>query len=131
MQISLPDDLYAEYDAAAKRARLSTPSLIARTLARMAATPITQRQLVLTGLVLEQVERTLGGGSLLSPEDLLTRTRALASISIGDIRLNFSPGQLAEIAHRAEKQGKSPQVIVEEIVKQMEENFFWGPVPTR
>lgn len=88
---------------------------------------MTQRVVVLTGEPLQQIEQTLRGGALKSPEDLVKRVQSWAGITIGGIRLDFSPAQLEEIGVRAAKQGKTPKEIVEDIVHQMESAFFWEP----
>lgn len=129
--ISLDDQLVQAYSAHATAARIPVAKLLERQLARFADTPITQRLLVVTGADLQALEQTLGGGALATGADLLARVHRWAGITIGDIRLQFSPAQLAEIAHRAEKQGRSPETIVREIVSQMEHEFFWSPVVSK
>ncbi len=131
MQLSIPDELYSDYQSRAKGERKSTIELILAQLRRHLDTPITQRHITLTGAVLEAVETLVGGGSLTSPEDLVEKIQRLARISLGDIRLKFSPVQLEEIATRAQKQGKTPEQVCQDIVDQMAGQFFNGPTPLR
>lgn len=131
MLIQLDDAVALKYQTAASHAHLPLATFLTRQLARFADTPVTQRSLVLTGDLLEQVDRTLGLGSTADPEALLAAIRSWAGITIGDIRIDFTQGQLDEIARRAEKQGKSPTAIVEDIVQQMAWNFFDEAVVAR
>lgn len=129
--VQLDDRLIARYHAHAEAAHIPLEKLLARQLARFADTPITQRVLALTGEPLEQIDQLLGLGATATPEALLAAIRAFAGITIGDIRLAFSPAQLDEISHRAAKQGRTPQAVVEDIVAQLESNFFYAPVVQR
>lgn len=131
MLVVIDDALYQQYLAAAKdNGHLATAQINAR-LRRFLELGPTERALVLTGDQLQQIELTLGGGSLKDAGDLLKRIEDWAGITIGHIRLTFSPAQLQEIGLRAQKQGKSPKELVEDIVRQMESSFFWEPTPTR
>lgn len=129
--ISLSDDLVSQYLVHARASRLPIATLLERQLARFVDAPITQRLVVVTGEPLQALESTLGGGVIKDAADLLTKVHRWAGISIGDIRLQFSPAQLAEIQHRATKQGKTPESICADIVAQLESQFFYGPVVTR
>jgi hypothetical protein len=129
--IQLDDHLIARYQRHAQSARVPFEKLIERQLARFADTPVTQRVLALTGDSLQQIESLLGVGSTGSPESLLAAIRAFAGITIGDIRLAFSPSQLDEIAIRAEKQGRTPEEVVRELVDQISRDLFYAPVPYR
>lgn len=129
--ISLDDAIVAKYLAHAQATRLPIAKLLERQLDRFSDTPITQRLVVLTGDHLQQIETALGGGSLTDSADLLRRVHRWAGITIGDIRLDFSPAQLMEIQVRAAKQGKTPEAIAQDIVAQLQEQFFFGPVVVR
>lgn len=131
MLIQLDDVIALKYQQAADRAKVPLGKLLERQLARFASVPVGQRVLVLTGDPLEQMDRLLGLGSTKDPAALLGAVQAWAGITIGDIRLEFSPSQLAEIQHRADKQGKSPEAIVQDIVSQLEQAFFHEPVVAR
>lgn len=49
----------------------------------------------------------------------------LASIAIGDIRLPFTPGQLAELQHRAAKRGRTVEQEMRAVVSRIEEELFY------
>lgn len=131
MLVQLDDAVCARYQAHAEAARIPLQKLLERQLARFASTPITQQVLALSGEQLQAIDQLLGIGSTTSPDALLTAIRAYAGITIGDVRLDFSPAQLDEIALRAHKQGKAPEDIVRDIVNQMAHNFFMEATPYR
>lgn len=133
MLVQIPDALYLKLKKAADAAdRATTPEqLIARQLQRFGDFPVTVRTVLVAGDDLEALETTLGGGQVKDGADLLKKVHQWAGITIGNIRVDFSPAQLDEIAHRAEKQGKDPQTIVDDIVRQIAEQFFWTPVVAR
>ena len=82
------------------------------------------RYLVVDGADLDVLEQIFSGGSVLNSADLRRKVERLAGISFGHVRLEFSPGQLEEIAHRAERQGLSPEELIRRCAKKMEELFF-------
>jgi hypothetical protein len=119
------------YQTAAAHAHVPLEKYLERQLAKVADIPTASRVLLLAGDSLEQIDTLLGLGSTASPTALLAAIRAWAGITIGDIRVDFPPAQLAEIALRAEKQGKPPEVIVRDIVDQLSRDFFYAPVVSR
>lgn len=131
MLIQLDDKLALQYQSAADRARVPLQKFLERQLAKFGEVPAGQRALVLTGEALEEVDRLLGIGSTRDGASLVSAISAYAGIRIGDIRLQFSPGQLAEIQHRAEKQGKTPQAVAEDIITQLNAQFFTDAVVLR
>jgi hypothetical protein len=44
---------------------------------------------------------------------------------IGDIRIPFTPGQLAELAHRAGKRGRTVEAEMRAVVARVEEEVFY------
>lgn len=133
MIVKIADEIYQQYQsaAAASGTPLTAEQLVERQLLRFAPYPLTSRVLVLHGDILEQVDRLFGPGSTKDPQTFLTRAHEYAAIVIGNIRLDFSPAQKAEIAHRASRQGKTPREVTEGIVTQLTEQFFWEGTPTR
>jgi hypothetical protein len=85
--------------------------------------------LLLSGPVLHQLTQKLGPGATSSPSALLRAIDRLARIEIGTVKVDFTPGQLEEIAHRARKRGLTPQQEVERTVGSMKESFFYGGSP--
>lgn len=102
------------------------PEVVASFLLRDALReyPIQGRHLVLDHPELDRLAKTLGGGDVLNGEDLCLKVERLAGISFHNIRLEFTPGQLEEIAWRANRLGLTPEELAARIVKKMEELFF-------
>lgn len=128
--ISLDDKLVARYQALATAAGSTAPidQILARQLDRFATLPPAQRVVVVTKDQLAQVEHLLGGGQITTAAQLLERIEGYAAITIGQVALDFSPAQKAEIAHRAQKRGVSPKEIVQELVEQITGQLFWDTV---
>lgn len=125
LTLQVPDELYETYAAAANS---DVPSEVAAfMLARLDHFQWANAEGYLhldpaTRVRLEE----LMAGPLPTVDKLIERVSALASITLGGIRLDFSPGQLAEIARRAKRNGESVEVLTRRIVKTMESLFFTG-----
>jgi hypothetical protein len=81
-------------------------------------------QISLTPEQKQRLERTLGLGTTRTTPDLITAVEALATISIGTVRVEFTTGQLAEIAHRAGKRGRTVQAELEAVVDRIKGELF-------
>jgi len=68
----------------------------------------------------------LGLGACQSPKFLLDAVKRLADLKIGDVSIQFTPGQLEELARKAEKNGHSVQAEVERIVAHLSSEVFWN-----
>jgi hypothetical protein len=123
--VSIPDRYHQQLTALAT-AKLPVDKLVVRQLERFAAVPPTARVVVLHGQALQDLEETLGGGPLQSGEDLLERIHQRAGVTLGDIRLSFSQPQLEEIQRRAEKTGRTPQDLLQDLVAQVSRDLFWA-----
>lgn len=73
-----------------------------------------------------RLETTLGVGATQSLDRLVAAVERLASISIGTIKIDFTPGQLTEIATRAKKRGQTIQQALQATVDRIREDLFWG-----
>ena len=73
-----------------------------------------------------QVEAALGVSvPFSSPESLVAAVERLASVGFGDIRVPFTPGQLAEIAHRAAKRGRTVDAELKAVVDRIQDELFY------
>lgn len=81
--------------------------------------PIEDRGLVVSGPLRSRIERTLGMGSTETPEHLATAIERSARLVIGDVRVDFTPGQWEYLAHKAEKRGITVDALVRQIVDWM------------
>lgn len=131
MILHIDDTLYAQYAAAAQQARRPVHEVIEQQLTRFVAYPPTRRALLVSDEGIAQIEKALRGGSITTERGLLDRIENWAGVTIGHVRLDFSPEQLREIGVRAQKQNKQPKQVVEDIVGQLQEQFFYGPVVLR
>jgi hypothetical protein len=71
------------------------------------------------------LEAYTGVGSTRTPDEFTRAVSRLASICIGDIRIPFTPGQLAELAHRAHKRGRSVEEEMRAVVSRIEDELFY------
>lgn len=79
----------------------------------------------LTPLLVSELETLLGVSVPLSASSLYTAIERLASLKIGDIRLPFTPGQLAELQHRAAKRGRTVEAEMKAVVARIEDELFY------
>src|SRR5207247_1994401 len=73
-----------------------------------------------SGLVLRddfrfQAEKALGIGATETPEMLVAAINRLARLKVGDVQIDFTPGQWEHLAHRAGKMGISVEALVKRI----------------
>lgn len=123
LRTTLPDGLG---DAIERRAadEGKAKDLLVQQLLRDAMALPRGRMLALDAVGLEQLEKILGGGSVLNQQDLALKVQRLAGITYGNIRLDFTPSQLEEIARRAERLSLTPEELVRRTAQKMEELFF-------
>lgn len=131
MLVKLDDDLMAKYDQFAQESRQPLATIVERQLARFSSYPPSARMVVLSRETLQEVETRLGGGQIQTPSALLDRIRQFAQLKFGSIEIPLTPAQKDEVLARAAKQGKSPEAILRDLVDQITEQLFYGPVPTR
>lgn len=72
--------------------------------------------LSLPGHVRGQIEKDLGIGSTETPEHLAAAVSRLARLSVGNIEIDFTPGQWEDLAHRAKKRGIPTRALLQQIV---------------
>lgn len=125
MLVTIPDGLAKTYMEMSKIQGRSLDDVVTAQLTRFKDhTPGAGRCYVFSGPLLERVETALGKTITRSERDLCSRVEQLAAISFGHLRFDFSPGQLAEIDRMSTRRGMSPRLYVENIVRQMEGQFF-------
>lgn len=81
--------------------------------------------LTLTAAECNQIEEVTGIGTTRSAADLLKAIERLATIAVGDIRIPFTPGQLAELSHRAMKRGHTVEQEMKQAVARIEDELFY------
>lgn len=73
----------------------------------------------------DRIAEALGLGARPTAASILAGIDRLASVRIGDIRLPFTPGQLAELQHRAQKRGRTVEAEMRAVVARIEEEIFY------
>ena len=81
--------------------------------------------LTLTPVELARLETLLGASAPLTPATLYVAVDRLASMRIGDIRIPFTPGQLAELQHRAHKRGRTVEAEMQAVVARIQDELFY------
>jgi hypothetical protein len=71
-----------------------------------------------------RLEQTTGIGSTRDPFVLVEAVERLASISIGTVHVDFTPGQMEEIAHRAKKRGHTVEQELRTAVERVKDEIF-------
>lgn len=72
----------------------------------------------------DRLEQILSGGTLRDAEDLVAKVQKLASLEIGEIRVDWTPGQLRELQEYARRNRKTLQEVVKATVERMGAQFF-------
>lgn len=125
LRVSIPD---GSMDKLHHRAREQDKDLeFAASLALIAgldAIPAHGRFAVLDQATLQALEAILQGGSVTNGADLLAKVKRLAGISMGHIRLGFTPGQLETLKEKADRQGKTVEQLIDQMAPRIYEQFF-------
>ena len=127
--IQMTDDVYDAYTSAAEGmaglGKLLTPEeIMVDRLTRFKDVSPEDRVIVVEPRTRGRLELILSGGTLKDSEDLLKKVEGLADIKIGEIRIDFSPGELKKIKHWADKQRKTPEGILKDIVERIKLSIF-------
>jgi serine/threonine protein kinase HipA of HipAB toxin-antitoxin module len=80
---------------------------------------------MLTAAVRTRLEQTLGLGATRNVDALIEAVERLAKIEIGEIRIEFTPGQLEEIKYRATKRGQTVPQALQAVIDRIKEEIFW------
>lgn len=126
MRVTIPDKTMDQYLLYAERMQKPVDTVIAQQLARFSALDPQQRAVVIGADVLDTLDQQLGAGQVKDGDDLLAKIGRLAAITFHNVRLDFTPNQLEELAHRAERQGTTVEALAADIIRQLTEQFFWG-----
>jgi hypothetical protein len=125
MRVTIPDDIVDPYQAYANRQGRPVDDVVAAQLKRFKALEPGKKAIVLQADALTAVEASIGGLPLKDGADLLTRVEALAGLSFAHIKIDLSPAQKAELQHRAERQGRTVESLVREMVATITADLFW------
>jgi hypothetical protein len=120
MKISLPDDLYEDCG--------NSEDLIVALLRRAQVLATDTHALVIPERERAQLADLLGGLPVRSAATLVERVQALADLSIGKIRIPFTPAELTEIKTKADRLGWPVERVLQAIVKQVKTEWYNVPV---
>jgi len=81
--------------------------------------------LVLSRAICVRIEELTGIGTAQTTEKLVQAIDRLARITVGEVKIDFTPGQLEEISHRAAKRGYTVQQEVQRIVDRIKDELFY------
>lgn len=130
VRLQIPDDVFETYEKmatatheASGRTVQATDLMVAQ-LDRFRGIPATDRVVVIDSRTRAALEAILHGGSLRDSADLLAKVQRLGAIKIGEVRLDFSPGQLEELKHIANRNRRQVKDVVLETVRRIENQFF-------
>ncbi len=93
-------------------------------LARAYETIVPEAQLTLTPEQITRIAKCVRFGGTATAESLVSAIESLAFVAIGEHRLPFTPGQIAELKLRADKRGMAYDAYVKRIVDLILEQFF-------
>ena len=85
---------------------------------------LVEGELRLPPYIVRRLEETLGIGNGRDPHALVEAVERLATITIGTVRVSFSPGQLDELAHRAKKRGRTVEQELRAAVDRVQDEIF-------
>lgn len=80
--------------------------------------------MVLPRTICSKIEVITGMGTTQTPDKLYEGIDRLAHIAIGGINIEFTPGQLEEIKHRAHKRGYTVEQELQRIIDRIKDEIF-------
>lgn len=72
-----------------------------------------------------KLEEALGVSVPLTPGSLVAAVERLTGLHLGDLRLHLTPGQLAELQHRASKRGRSVEAEMQAVLARLQDELFY------
>lgn len=86
--------------------------------------PVDSEGLVLSGQHQTRLARHLGLGSTETADHVTAAVARLAQLRIGEIDVDFTPGQWEALKHRAEKRGLSVDALMRQIVDKITQDLW-------
>lgn len=82
--------------------------------------------LTLTHEERQAIEAVTGLGTTATGRELVAAVQRLAKLSIGEVNIPFTPGQIEELKHRADKRGHTLEQEVQAVIDRIKDELFWG-----
>lgn len=119
LTLSLPDDLAESYERMGERLNggAGLPDILVAQLERFKGVHAADRVVVVDSKSRDRLEHIFSGAQLTGGEDLLSRVEALASLEIGEIKVNFTTAQWRLVKLWAQRAGRSTQEMASQLVK--------------
>lgn len=92
--------------------------------ARQGYRPINPNELIVNGADRTVIDGVLGLGSTQSSGSLVAAVRRLVHVSIGGITVEFTPGQVDELKHRAQKRNMTPEQYLNNLVQRFTQDLW-------
>lgn len=93
-------------------------------LARSFAPAAPPPGLHLSPIQVAALERALGSPASLTAPGLIHAVERLTALQVGELSLPITPGQLAELQHRARKRGRTVQDEMKAVVARIHDELF-------
>lgn len=124
LRVLVTDETLQRLQALSDDTRVDLEKLAGQWLDRAVKVLPPGRALVVGGDILDRLEATLGGGSLLNEADLAKKVARLAGISFLHVRLPFTPNQLEELEEKARRNSLTVEQLVHRTAPRIYEHFF-------
>lgn len=128
LTLQVDAESYQKFHDRAVARKVPVETVIQQHLRATMHVPVGTKYLIMEQDDLVALEGILGGGSLLNSGDLRRKVERLAGISFHHVRLPFTPNQLEELAHRAERLSLTSEQLIERIGQKLYEQFFQAGV---
>ena len=126
MRITIPDDVADPYLAFADAASVPLDEVITQQLKRFAHLHPREKAIVVPAKIHADLAAALGHLPLRDAADLLTRIKAHGQITFESLDIGLTPTQKAELAYRAERQGKTVDYLLAEMAGAFLQDFFYA-----
>lgn len=126
MRVTIPDTVLAPYEEIATQQGRAVDMVVTDQLKRFAHLTPGTRAVVISEKALQDLALPLGALPIRDGADLVARCRRHASITFEGLDIGLTPGQKAELQHRAERQGKPVEALIQEMATLFLRDFFYS-----
>ena len=124
MRVTIPDALADQYQAFADRQGRTLDEVITAQLTRFVGLAPGRRAVVVDEPTLVALDKRFGNIPIKDGADLAQKVLTLAGVKFRNLQFDLSTQQLAELAHRADRQGRKVEDLVLDIFRSLQDQFF-------